>query len=550
MIGGWRELAARWRRLGTGPRATLGVGAVVGLAAALALAVLALSGRLGSDSPEVEPAEVAAAARAEGGGDDPFAYGRRGARNLERRAADGLAHVLYEKSPGGVIASARRTARFRPRIERAAERTGADPELIEAMVFLESAGRPEVIAGDDPEAASGLAQILAETSQNLLGMQVDLGRSRELTQEIAATESRLGDLRKRIERNRERRAAPASPREERRLRRKLDRLRQRASRLPRRERSLRRERRRVDERFDPDGALAGMARYLEIAGERFGRDDLAVASYHMGIGNLEAVIRAYVGQEDASPPVGELVEREDLPYARIFFDSSPLRNPEAWELLAGFGDDSSTYLWRVLASREIMRLYREDRDELRRLIELHDAKATAEEVFHPEGETEVFADPGEIEAAREDGELVAIPPGRRLGFRVGPQLGREAEELGEDRGTYRALRPEALAALVYLASRVREIEGGGRLTVTSAVRDRGYQEALVGSNPEATSAYSLHTTGWSFDILRRYRSRSQAQAFQFMLDRLKALGVIDYAVEPAAIHITVSSAARPLLEGG
>ncbi len=36
----------------------------------------------------------------------------------------------------------------------------------------------------------------------------------------------------------------------------------------------------------------------------------------------------------------------------------------------GLGDDSKTYLWRVLASREIMRLYREDRDELGRLAEL------------------------------------------------------------------------------------------------------------------------------------------------------------------------------------
>ena len=34
-----------------------------------------------------------------------------------------------------------------------------------------------------------------------------------------------------------------------------------------------------------------------------------------------------------------------------------------------------------------------------------------------------------------------------------------------------------------------------------------------------------------------------------MLDRLRALAVIDYAVEPAAIHVTVSDQARPLLGG-
>ena len=34
-----------------------------------------------------------------------------------------------------------------------------------------------------------------------------------------------------------------------------------------------------------------------------------------------------------------------------------------------------------------------------------------------------------------------------------------------------------------------------------------------------------------------------------MLDRLRALAVIDYAVEPEAIHVTVSDGARPLLRG-
>ncbi len=80
------------------------------------------------------------------------------------------------------------------------------------------------------------------------------------------------------------------------------------------------------------------------------------------------------------------------------------------------------------------------------------------------------------------------------------------------------------------------------------MRDEEYQRALVGINPEATSEYSLHTTGYSFDILRKYRNDRQAEAFQFMLDRLRALAVIDYAVEPTAIHITVSDG-RSALRG-
>jgi Family of unknown function (DUF5715) len=96
-----------------------------------------------------------------------------------------------------------------------------------------------------------------------------------------------------------------------------------------------------------------------------------------------------------------------------------------------------------------------------------------------------------------------------------------------------------------MAAWVRVLNGGeGSLTVTSAVRDRAYQRALGKRNPEATDAYSLHTTGWSFDVLRDYESDRQAGSFQFVLDRLQALDVIDYAVEPDAIHVTVSG--RPL----
>jgi hypothetical protein len=86
----------------------------------------------------------------------------------------------------------------------------------------------------------------------------------------------------------------------------------------------------------------------------------------------------------------------------------------------------------------------------------------------------------------------------------------------------------------------------GPLTMTSAVRDQRYQDLLVEGNIEATSQYSLHTTGYAFDVLRRYRGRAQAVAFQFLLDRLQALNLIAWVREPAAIHITAASDAARL----
>jgi hypothetical protein len=428
---------------------------------------------------------------------------------LERAAAFGLSHPLYEKSPGGVFVAARRTEAFRPLVEDAVEGSGFDADLVEAIVFLESGGRPDVIAGDDPVRASGLTQILAETAQNFLGMDVDLDASRRLTVLIAGAE---------------RRGQPA-----------------RAERL-------REQRRRIDARFDPEQALAGTIRYLTTARERLGSEDLAIVSYHMGIGNLSSVLRAYVG-EGADLEIPELVEEHDLSWARVFFDTTPEGRPAAWRLLSRLGDDSPTYYWRVLAAAEIMRLYRDDPDRLQELDLLHRAKASAEEVLHPPIETERFADPTDLTDAWEDGLLHPVPhEPERLGFAVDRTMGELAQRLGQSRELYRGLRAEALATLVYMAARVRELSGATQpLEVTSTVRDDAYQGLLRAENAEATSGYSLHTTGYAFDIRRRYESGAQAQAFQFVLDRLTAHGLIAWVREPAAIHVTVSKEAERLV---
>ena len=473
--------------------------ALLALFAAVVLGATLLAG--GGGDPRLAPG-----AGNSGEQTDPLAFDPDDTRDLERSAAAGLSHVLYAKSPGGAQATARRTAAWRPQVEAAARGADLEPDLLEAIVFVESAGRPDAIVGDDPEAASGLTQILAETAQNLLGLEVDLAASRGLTRRIAAAES-------------EGSRAVAD--------------------------RLRAERRRVDERFDPAKALAATGRYLTIARKRFGRDDLAIASYHMGIGNLERALREYADVADT--PIAEVVDDEDLSYTRLFFDSTPLLHAEAYRVLASLGDDSSTYLWRVLAAREIMRLQREEPEELARRQGLHERKASAEEVLHPRADTKVFETPAAVEAARTDGQLVELPDDPdRYHLAVDPAMGELASRVGEQPALYRALRPEALALLIYMADGSEEVSGQGPLIVTGTTRDTAYQAALGDRSGEATSGYSLHTTGYAFDIKREYRSRAQALAFEFWLSRLQALDLIAWVREPGAIHVTVSSDAKRL----
>jgi hypothetical protein len=266
----------------------------------------------------------------------------------------------------------------------------------------------------------------------------------------------------------------------------------------------------------------------------------------MGIGNLESAVRAYADAPD--DPIDDVVKRERLSYARLYFDSTPLLHSAAYDLMAKLGDDSSTYLWRVLAAREIMRLYRDDPVKLQRLQALHAAKASAEEVLHPAPTTEVFDKPADLGRARRAGRLVALPPSLDDQFiSVDNRMGEFARRLGQPKSDYRALRPEALALLEYVGIGVHAISDESPLIVTSTVRDRAYQRLLARSNGEATHGYSLHTTGYAFDILRSYRSRDQATAFQFWLDRLQALNTIAWVREPHAIHVTVSGSARSLV---
>jgi hypothetical protein len=425
---------------------------------------------------------------------DPFAYDEERKDEFEKRAAAGSAHVLYARSPGGAAATAQRVAHWRPQIEAAAGEAGVPPDELEALVFLESAGREDAMAGNT-EGAVGLTQILAETGQNLLKMRIDVAASRRYTRRIrrALLRGRLLEVQR-----------------------------------------LRGARRRVDQRFDPAQALAGTARYLKLAKARFHRDDMAFVSYHMGMGNLESVLRAY-GAEPGD---------EDVSYTQVYFDSTPRRNAAAQRKLASFGDDSSNYLWKLGAAREIMRLSRTDAGELARLQAAQTAKASAEEVLHPPGSTTRFTSPQRLQQAWDDKDIVAFPDNPRVtGLRRDNRMG----ELATKRALYAGLRPEALATALYIGAQTRALSGEAPLTVTSTVRDEAYQRRLVARNREATRNYSLHTTGWAFDIARRYQSKRHALAFQFVLDRLQTLDAIAWVREPGAIHVTAAPEGKALL---
>jgi hypothetical protein len=421
---------------------------------------------------------------------DPFAYVPSRESAFVARAIAGEGHVLFSKSPSGAMATAARVAAYRRLIDAATAGSGVDPNVLEGMVFVESAGMPYVVAGSDPPAAAGLTQILAETGRSVLGMHIDLPRTRKILRQIGNA---------------------SSPGQFRRL------LRQLAA---------------ADDRFNPAKELAATVRYVRSAQRHFSRPDLAVVSYHMGIGNLENVLNSYDGGRS-------------VPYAQLFFDSAPDHNPGTFNMLAGFGDQSSLYYWRVLGAMAIMHLYRTDRGALARLASLQTSGDSTEQVLHPPDRTPSFADPAALSRGYARRQLVALPANARtLGLEYDRSIGADARQVGAPAALYRGLRPAALDLLVELGVRVRALaDTRAPLRVASAVSDRRYQQKLAIDDPQAS-------TGYSFQIARRYVSRRQAAAFQALLDRLQSLNVIAWSRSIDTIKVTVASDASKVIVDG
>jgi hypothetical protein len=323
------------------------------------------------------------------------------------------------------VATAARVSKYRPLIDAAVQGTGIDPNLLEGLVFLESAGDANALAGSDAADAAGLTQILAQTGQSLLHMHIDLAQSRALTSRIDAAFSagKTGLVAR-----------------------------------------LQRQRAAIDDRFNPNRALAATVQYLQIARRDLGgRLDLAIVAYHMGIGNLQHVLRLYNGGQP-------------VPYVQLFFDS----HGTAENFLSALGDDSSLYWWRVLGAAQIMQLWRTDRPALEHLAAIETSARSSANVLHPPGQAA-------------NGPLLALPsdPSRY--------------SLAYGRGVAGELRPAALDVLAELGVRVKRFWGGRAPLTVASVGNYSFSIARQYARPAQALAFqtvldrlqALNLIAWS-----------------------------------------------------
>jgi hypothetical protein len=412
---------------------------------------------------------------------------QRAAHALGRDASIGFDRSFFTASPGGVVETAARVAQWHPLVVRAVRASGVRATTLEGMVLVESSGLASATNGS----RAGLTQLAPATARHF-GLRVNRRKSARLTRQIAHT-FRIVHARQ-----------------------------------------LRRWRSRYDQRFAPARELRATVRFLVHARRVLGRLDLAVAAYHLGIGNVRRA--ASLGSATEAAPS----------YAQLYFGSAPSRRAALWSRLGAAGQTARDYYWKVVAAEHVMRLYRHG--ALAYTARLQGNKNSAEEVLHPRPGTHRFRTPAALARAWRHHVLRAIPLDvTRTHIDVSRTLGQEARKLGRSRRLYRGLRPGALDVLLYIGRRVHDLSRGRALLLTSAVRDNRYQRVLLRVNPNAARTYSLHTTGYAFDISRSYSSARQAAAFQFVLDRLTAANAIAYIREAGAIHIAVASDAAAKL---
>ena len=404
---------------------------------------------------------------------------------LDAEAARGLDRSFFVDSRHGVLADARRVAGWRALALRAAAGSSVDANLLEAIVYAESGGN----AGAVGDGRAGLTQLTPAVARSV-GLHVNSRVSLRLTAEIRWW-ARHGGYH--------------------------------------RARRLARQRARADRRFAPLVELRATVRYVERARRSLGRTDLAVASLHLGVSGLAGTVARFGG--------------EDVSYAQLFFGSAPDRRPAVYRRLNAHGAAGYDYYWRVAAAARVLSLYRAHPARLVWEDAQQHRKNSAEEVLHARPVAHEFRGPAQLARAWRRHVLVRIPTdARRTHIRV-DRLGGMARTYHARRALYRGLRPGALGVLLIVGRRVHDLAGGPPLQLTSAVRDDTYQGALEGVNAFAARTYSLHTTGYTFDLSRSTLSRSQERVLRWVLDRLTAANAVAYIEEPYCFHVTVSSRA-------
>ncbi|HLK57745.1 MAG TPA: hypothetical protein VKU00_14360 [Chthonomonadaceae bacterium] len=446
-----------------------------------------------------------------------------------------------------IVAAAAAQAEVQPFLKRMAQDEGVSTDtmrarwiaLQEADLLLEAGGDPDSLS---PARAAGAAQWLPGTGQGV-GLKVNLAESERLTKQIEELKRRIAwDVY--LQRPDADLSLPGIPvlpsggvqAELPALRKELE--------------TLRARRRGVDERFDPQRAIFAQTRYLLRLYPRFPSADWLFQAYHGGEGGVTHLLKLYLGSAwpgHVTEAIRTGNDGKPLRYEDVYFQATPLKHIEAFSYLYSRSDDHRHYWWKLRASEEALKRFREDPAALKQRWEaLLPGRPTEALWYTPLIEDALVSETDETTGLN----LIPVRAGADLLLpKVTPEL-RAA-------GTYMALRPESLGALRLIDRLYQKCRGIGALRLGDLTYTQRYlglalqlQKAREAAQPRPLGQsaplpwppdvgrnslpgggppfdFDYHTVGAAFDLLRPMDEHAR-KLLEFSLDNLGERGILTW----------------------
>lgn len=113
----------------------------------------------------------------------------------------------------------------------------------------------------------------------------------------------------------------------------------------------------LSDRENPHESINATSKFINYYQKFLGTEDLAVASFHMGYGNIFDLIQKYIDPEKIKKFPKEAVVAHKLNYPKIFFNTTKESKPKAYNFLFNtLEDDSANYYFKILAAANILKI--------------------------------------------------------------------------------------------------------------------------------------------------------------------------------------------------
>lgn len=316
-----------------------------------------------------------------------------------------------------------------------------------------------------------------------------------------------------------------------------------------------------DDRRVPEVAIPAAWKNLEVMARILGGTDFAIAAWHGGEKRVLRWISLASGTTATEANAANLVNKNKLTVARIFFGCSPVSKRALYLQLKKDleSDYSPTYWFRVIRGEQLLAVYRIDKDEFKKLAHENQNKAN-DKIMAPSRfwswltrEEFMYDNRDDIRKAVKKGELVVVPNSpRTFGFKLRVQgRGSIGEMDFPNQELYLYATTDVRGAIMYIAYELRRLAGRETFNfeITSLVRDKEYQGKLKsrGGNVNASTAFPTHLSGKVFDITYAKLNRRQKEFLEFILQDLEWADVLSFVEEGHAqrtFHVVPAPSAR------